>query len=140
MWQSWPPALQPLLSALGALPDGLSDAAYLALATPILTAISGDPLRLLARPSDKDLAPPLRAAALLSRATSQLPMLLEIGSALPLRALAFRLPQLLAAARDARDLPLRKLRLPVDLLWCAANPLHPAPASPFGMARVASRW
>ena len=65
--ESWPSTLPPLLKALEALPEGLSDAAYLALATPTFAAISGDPIRLMSRRGDEKLRPPERAAVMVGR-------------------------------------------------------------------------
>ncbi|KAL1503359.1 hypothetical protein AB1Y20_011411 [Prymnesium parvum] len=124
--KAWPSTLPPLLSALQALPDGISDAAYLALATPILTWMVGDPIRLNTRPEDEELLPPLRLAATLSRMTEQLPQLLQLGSQLPLRTLAFRLPQLIDAAKRTNELPLRKLSLPVDIIASAEDRVLPS--------------
>ena len=113
--RAWPSSLEPLLEALSALPAGLSDAAYAALATPIFAAISGDPLQLGGRYEDDGLPPPLRLAASARRLTEALPMVGELPSALPLPTLAFRLKMLLAAAKDAEALKLGRMRLPVQV-------------------------
>ena len=65
--ESWPKTLPPLLKALEGLPEGVSDAAYLALATPIFAAISGDPIRLMSRRGDEKMLLPQRAAAMAGR-------------------------------------------------------------------------
>lgn len=123
---SWPSNLQPLLDAVSALPPGLSDATYAALATPILMAISGDPLQLSGRFEDDKLSPPLRLSASLRRLADSFGLLAELPSALPLPTLAFRLSMLVQAAKDAEELQLDKLKLPVQVFASSEDNVLPS--------------
>ena len=128
--RSWSSQLIPLLDALDALPQpmggGPSGAAYLSLAVPIIASISGDPLRLGARRSDADLAPPARAAALVQRLGSQLPALFDLGEALPADALSWRLRQLLAGAELLSNASLSSVRVPVQLFASTDDKVLPS--------------
>ncbi len=114
--RSWPAALPPLLDAIGSLPDGVSDAAYGAVAAPILGTTISNPLRLLGRPADRSLPPPLRAAAAASRLDPRaLTRLFSFGDVLPQRTLAFRLSMLLDGAGELDAKALRRVDVPVAL-------------------------
>lgn len=114
--RSWPSNLPGLLDGIASLPDGVSDATYFALATPIFTAISGDPIQLGARRGDELLPPPLRLPTQLARLLAATPQLGELPQALPLPTLAFRLKMLLEAAEAADALKLAAFKLPVQLV------------------------
>ena len=114
--QSWPSNLPPLLDAVANLPAPLSGLTYQALATPIFSFISGDPLQLGARRSDSELPPPLRLPAAISRLSAQIPEVTALADALPLDTLAFRLSMLLDGAEQVAELKLSKLRVPVQVI------------------------
>ncbi|KAL3915184.1 MAG: hypothetical protein SGPRY_007341, partial [Prymnesium sp.] len=107
---SWASSLPPLLEGLGSLPPGLSDPAYLALATPIISWSVGDPIKLATRPEGRSLPPPLRLASVLSRLGGEMPSLL----------------QLIESAKQTSELPLRKLSLPVDLIASTDDRILPS--------------
>ncbi len=58
---------------------------------------------------------PLRDVLTLRRLADQLPLVGTFAEALPLPTLAFRLAMLLEAAERAPDLPLERLKVPVDV-------------------------
>ena len=124
--KAWPARLPVLLDALAALPAGLSDVAYLAIATPIFAAISGDPLQLGGRRADANLPPPIQLANTLGRLTAQLPELGSLPSALPLPTLAYRLAMLTRAAEAADELKLSSLQLPVQVIASTEDKVLPS--------------
>ena len=131
--ESWASRLTPLLDAVSGLPQPLSEATYAALATPLLAGIStgdylADPLQLgRRRTDDTSLPAPLRDLQALGRLNSALPELTALPSALPLPTLAFRLAMLQDAAATTRELPLSRLKLPVDVLCSTDDKLLPSP-------------
>ena len=124
--ESWPAQLPAVLDAVSALPEGLDSAAYLALATPIFSAISGDPLQIGRRRSDADLPLPLQLPTTLKRLADQLPELTALPESLPLKALAYRLPMLLDTAKAAKELKLGTLKLPVEILASSEDRVLPS--------------
>jgi len=124
--RSWPSNLQPLLDGVSALPPGLSNLTYLALATPIFAGISGDPLQLGGRIEDDNLPKPLQVATSLARLIASFPLLTELPQALPLPALAFRLSMLSKAAEEVGQLKLEKLTLPVHIFASSEDRVLPS--------------
>ena len=124
--RSWPSNLQPLLDGISSLPEGLSDAAYSAIATPIFAAISGDPLQIGGRFEDEKLPEPLRLIASVRRLAGAMPEVSALPAALPLPTLAFRLDMLKAAATEADSLVLSKLTLPVQVFASTEDRVLPS--------------
>ena len=124
--RSWPAQLQPVLDGVGSLPAGASTATYLAIATPIFSAISGDPLQLGSRRGDEALPLPLRLPTTLGRLAAQIPELTALPSALPLETLAYRLPMLLDAAKHAETLKKSQLKLPVQIIASSEDKVLPS--------------
>ena len=124
--RSWPKNLPPLLDAISNLPTPLAGATYQALATPIFSFISGDPLEIGARRSDVSLPAPFRVPAALARLSSQLPEVGALASALPLETLAYRLAMLLEGAKEVEGLKLSALRLPVQVIASTEDRVLPS--------------
>jgi len=129
--RSWPSQLQPLVDAISALPPGVSDATYAAIATPIFAYISSDPLQIFASFEDDALPEPLRAGVAAGRLARSLPELLKgvlgsTSSSMPLPTLAFRLAMLVQAAKKAEELKLSKLTLPVQVFASSEDKALPS--------------
>jgi len=134
--RSWPAQLPGVLDALGELPPVVSEAAYMAIATPIFSWISGDPLQLGGRAADESLPSALRTAAALGRLASQLPLLTELPTVFPRATLAFRLSMLLDASRAVDKLALSQLTLPVEVISSSEDRVLPSTDEARRLARA----
>ena len=134
--RSWPAQLPGVLDALGELPPAVSEAAYMAIATPIFSWISGDPLQLGGRAADDSLPSALRTAFALGRLASQLPLLTELPAVFPRATLAFRLSMLLDASRAVDELPLSQLTLPVEVISSTDDRVLPSTDEARRLARA----
>ena len=126
--RAWPAQLPPLLDALETLPPALGDAAYRSLQAPIIALTAGEPLRMAARPGDARLPPPAQLLAALPRLAAQTPEVLQLGSALPLGCLNFRLAELRAGAAAINEdtKALKALSLPVQLFASTEDKILPS--------------